>query len=377
MKVLQLVKTGVGATWAVRQVRDLVSLGVEVHVAVPGGPRVDDYRRVGAVVHVLDLSLPVRRPAAWPTVRQDLRQLLREVRPDLLHSHFVSTTLAARLALGRRHPLPRIFGVPGPLHLENPATRAVEIRSAGPRDTWIASCRWTQQAYLDHGIEPHRVHLAYYGIDGVDGTEPQPTRTCPPGLIVDDQALLVGMVAYMYPPKRYLGQRVGLKGHEDLVDAMVLVRQERPEALVVFVGGAWGGAHRYEQRVRNYARKRLGPGAIFLGTRNDVTELYRHFRVAVHPSHSENLGGAAESMLLGVPTVASDVGGFPDLIADGVTGLLTPAHSPTSLARAILSMLSDETAAGSMAVMGQRHARTLMNPMRNAAAVKQAYLEAL
>jgi len=194
---------------------------------------------------------------------------------------------------------------------------------------------------------------------------------------LDTDAPVVGMVAYMYAPKRLLGQRVGLKGHEDLIDAMTIVREQDPRVRVVFVGGAWGGAHRYEQRVRDYARRRLGPDALFLGDRGDVAALYRHFQVAVHPSHSENLGGAAESLLLGVPTVATSVGGFPDLVEDGATGLLVPPHSPTSLARAISTLLSDEPAARKMARAGQRHTRALLDPARNATAVQQAYLAAL
>jgi glycosyltransferase involved in cell wall biosynthesis len=167
----------------------------------------------------------------------------------------------------------------------------------------------------------------------IQAPEPDPCRVSRQDLGLDTDAPVVGMVAYMYAPKRLLGQRVGLKGHEDLIDAMTIVREQDPRVRVVFVGGAWGGAHRYEQRVRDYARRRLGPDALFLGDRGDVAALYRHFQVAVHPSHSENLGGAAESLLLGVPTVATSVGGFPDLVEDGATGLLVPPHSPTSLAQ--------------------------------------------
>ena len=64
---------------------------------------------------------------------------MREINPDLIHSHFVTTTLMLRLALGRRHKIPRIFQVPGPLHLEHWHTRTLEIASAGKKDFWIGS----------------------------------------------------------------------------------------------------------------------------------------------------------------------------------------------------------------------------------------------
>lgn len=369
MRVLHLVKTGMGATWAVRQVRELVALGIDVHVAVPVGPRTQDYQRVGAAVHVLDTGLPVRQPGRWPASRQALRSLVRDVQPDLLHSHFVSTTLGARAALGRDHPVPRLFNVPGPLHLEHAVTRRAEIRSAGRRDSWIAGCRWTQQAYLDQGIAADRVHLAYYGVEFA-GLTGEPTRR---QLGLPPDGPIVGMVAHMYAPKRLLGQRKGLKGHEDLVDAMVVVRAQQPSARVVFVGAAWAGAHWYERRIRDYAHRRLGEGAVFLGNRSDVGDLYRHFDVAVHPSHSENLGGAAESLLLGVPTVTTSVGGFPDLITDGVTGLLAPPRAPTALADAVLRSLHQRESAKAMARAGQQHTRALLEPAHNARVVQRAY----
>src|SRR5690606_33839740 len=117
---------------------------------------------------------------------------------------FVATTLALRLALGRNHPVKRIFHVPGPLHLEHPFFRTAEILSAGSADVWLASCEWTRQRYIQSGIDASRLGLVYYGVDLPD----QPSgRT---GLLrkeygVAADAPVVGNVAYFYAPKRYLG----------------------------------------------------------------------------------------------------------------------------------------------------------------------------
>ena len=75
---------------------------------------------------------------------------------------------------------------------------------------------------------------------------------------------LVGMVAYMYSPKKYLGQRRGLKGHEDLIDAFEICLKDDPDIRCVIVGGAWNNATGYEQSVRSYAYEKCGDQIIFL-----------------------------------------------------------------------------------------------------------------
>jgi glycosyltransferase involved in cell wall biosynthesis len=281
-----------------------------------------------------------------------------------------------RLALGKSHPIPRLFQVPGPLHLEHPLFREAEVRSAGPQDAWIGSCRWTCRRYVESGIAPERVFLAYYGSDPdqfVLGNRGKLRAE----LEIPESTAIVGMVAYMYAPKRYLGQRRGLKGHEDLIDALATCRNQGLDVVGVFVGGAWNYATGYEEAVRAYAQDRLGDRAYFLGTRNNVADLYPDFSVAVHPSHSENLGGAAESLMLGVPTIASNVGGFPDIVKDGETGWLVPAKSPDALADAIAEAVTKPLEAERRAANGRELARSLLDIRQNAHDVLRAYEQVL
>ena len=373
VRVLHLVKTGVGARWALRQMRELVGLGVDVHVALPPRAKLAAaYAEAGVQVHALQTSLPIRRPDRIPGLLRDVRVLVDTISPDIVHSHFVGTTLTMRLALGRDDPTPRLFQVPGPLHLESRLFRALEIRSAGPADRWVGSCSWTCERYRRSGIAPHRVFLSFYGSD-LDEITPREPGLLRSELGLDSSVPIVGMVAFMYAPKRYLGQTRGLKGHEDLVDALVIVRRTRPDVVGVFIGGAWDGAAAYERRVREYAAKRLGDGARFLGTRTDVPALYPDISLAVHPSHSENLGGAAESLLLGVPTIATDVGGFPDIVVPGETGWLVPSHAPDRLAAAIVEALDDPIEARRRAAAGQALTRDLLDVRRNAREIESIY----
>lgn len=158
----------------------------------------------------------------------------------------------------------------------------------------------------------------------------------------------------MYAPKRALGQDRGLKGHEDLIDAIAALKPPFDKAIGVFVGGAWvEGAKPYEAQVMEYGRLKLGNRAVFLGTRSDVLDLYPDIDVAVHPSHSENLGGAVESMMSARPTIATIVGGFPDIVVPERTGWLVPPRNPQLLASAITSVLADPVAAQKVAEAGR------------------------
>ncbi|GAA0860161.1 glycosyltransferase family 4 protein [Aliiglaciecola litoralis] len=342
MVVLHLLKTAVGASWALRQTTELVKLGVTVHLALPDGPMVEKYRAAGVHVHLFDPSFIVKKPWQNLSKAKQLRQLVDEIKPDIVHSHFVATTLLMRFAL-RRYQIKKIFHVPGPLHLEHWLFRNVDLLSANQYDSWLASCLWTQNTYIQQGIDPSRVGLAYYGVNAGDFTfERDGTDNLKQQLGLSADTFLLGMVAFFYAPKSYLGQKRGLKGHEDLIDAMAIVAQRYPNIACVFVGGPWGNTQHYFDSVKEYAEQQAPGRCFFLGTRTDVPQLYPQFDLAVHPSHSENVGGAVESMYAGVATLTSNVGGFPDLVEDGETGYMAQAKDPDSLAQKIIEAIENE-----------------------------------
>jgi glycosyltransferase involved in cell wall biosynthesis len=375
MRILHLVKTAHGAAWARRQIAVLCAAGVDVVVALPGGERTPEaaaWTETGATIVDADLDVTARRP--WrlePAIRR-CRAIVDDVRPDLIHSHFVSTTLVARLALGRDHATPRLFQVAGPLHLEHPTFRALDLATAGPCDGWIATCRWTADAYRRFGIAPSRVWCSYYG------TDLSPFRTPPRGRFRGDLGVgpmtpLVGLVAYMYPPRWWLGQRVGLKGHEDFIEAIRRVRDVRRGVVGVIVGGPWNGATAYAERLRELAEDACGPGIRFAGVRHDVPAVYRDLDLAVHPSHSENCGGAVESLAAGCPTVATAVGGLPDVVEPGRTGWLVPPRDPDALAAAIVTALADPLEAKRRARSGQARVQRMFAVERTAREVLGIY----
>ncbi|MGI8688068.1 MAG: glycosyltransferase [Thermomicrobiales bacterium] len=378
LKVLYLAKTSVGAPWAVRQTRDHVRLGVEAHLAAPvGGPRIAEYEAAGVTVHPMETDFPIMKPWLAPGRFRQLRALVAELQPDIIHSYYVGTTLTARLALGKGHPIPRAFQVPGPLHLEHAFFRRAEIATAGPRDYWIGTCHSIRDTYRRAGITDDRLFVSDYGVD-LEEHVYHPKGRIRGEFGIPEDVPLVGMVGIMYAPKRYLLQRRGLKGHEDLIDALAIVLKEQPGVMGIFVGGGWDGAHAYEERVRAYGKARCGDRLAFLGMRSDVPELLPDFDIAVQPSHTEGVAGTAvEAQLLGIPVIATNVGGQPDLIVDGETGWLVPPKDPPAMAAAILDALHDPERTRAMAARGHDRAEALFNGKANNAAVLEMYARML
>lgn len=368
MKSLHLVKTSTGAKWAYRLMRDLVELGENVHVAMPiDGPLVPLYKEAGIIVHELDYSLS----HAFQTMRK-IREIVKDVAPEIIHSHFVITTLLMRLAL-RNNKTPRVFEVPGPLHLEHFIYRQADILTAqNGIDFWIPTCHWSYNTYKKYRIDEKRLFLTYYGSDLSNKKYTKGKLRKELNLKEDD--IIVGMVAYMYAPKRFLGEKRGLKGHEDLIDAISLLQNKYPQLHLVIVGGAWNGAIDYEKKVVAYGQSRCKQ-IHFLGTRNDVPELYQDFNMVVHPSHSENLGGAAESLCLGIPTIATTVGGFPDIVIPDKTGYLVPPFSPQKIAEAVEHVITHPEKARQMAEEGQIYVNKILDAKKTSKDVFSFYRE--
>lgn len=350
MRVLQLVKTSSGAPWALQQMQELIAAGYEVHAALPaGGTHIQEYIDAGVHLHYIQYNL--KRPV---TTIKRLRQIVDEVKPDLIHSHFYNTTLIMRLGL-RRYKIPRFFQLPGPSHLYYGFLKWLEIALAQKeRDYWIGACKFSQQTYLDYGIDASRVFLSYYQGDPVKEPEFKDEGRLRKELGLPDSAIMVGMISYMYPPKRYLGQKRGIKGHEDFIEAIAIAAKENPNIYGICIGGAWNGAVNYEKSIHNLAQ-RLTNNIIFTGSRTDVPKIYPELFCAVQPSHQENLGGAGQAYRYGCPIIATNTGGLPDLVIDGVTGYLVPVKCPERLAEAILKSVNDPAKTHAMMLEGRRH----------------------
>lgn len=376
MRILQVVKTSTGAQWAAWQSAELVSAGVDVHVVLPdtGGIHVTDWEHSGAKIHVADLNFPVRRPWLLPSALRRARRVVDSVQPDIIHSHFVSTSLTLRHALGPDHPTLRVFQIPGPLHLEHALPRTLELSSAGEKDHWIASSRCIAALLPKFGIPSSRIFLSYYGWP-VNEHRTARTYELHDLLGVPRTQHLVGNVSWFYKPKRYLGQTVGLKCHEDIIEALGIVTRKRNDVTGVLIGAGFNGAHAYEQKLRSQAARVAGSSIRFPGALNsaDIRRIWPDMDCAVHVPLSENCGGVIEPLCAGVPVIASDVGGLPEVVIDGLTGVLVPPRSPAELAEATLRVLDDLPRFRQYAQSGRRLISTMFNVRRTAHEIHGIY----
>jgi glycosyltransferase involved in cell wall biosynthesis len=376
MRVLHVVKTSDGAWWAANQAAELVRRGVEVHVALPSanGRALPYWVRAAAHIHAVDLDFPAKAPWKLPSVCRAARQLVAALQPDLIHSHFFGTTMVLRPALRGQFTGPIVFQVAGPLHLEHAVYRAWDIRSAGPNDYWIASSRCILTRYLDAGVSRRRLFLSYHGASSSELRQER-TNFLRSKLGISDGEFVVGNINFMYPPKRFLGQTVGLKCHEDVIDALSIVTRSRPDVVGVLVGEPFPGAAWYEAKLRARARRKAGdrirlPGYLAPA---EVADSWADFDCAVHVPLSENCGGVVEPLLAGVPTVAGLVGGLQELVIEGVTGKTVPIRNPAALARAINEVLCDLPRYRELAQAGRRLVRTMFDVSRTAGEIHAIY----
>lgn len=380
MRVLQVVKTSEGASWAFDQADALIKQGVDVVTAIPdlNGKVAKKYLEKGYPLIQADFSLPIKNPFKYFKRARKIREIVKQVKPDIIHFHFVTNIIMARLAL-KEDKTPRVFQVPGPLHLETALFRKLDLKTARRNDFWIGSCRKTVQIYEENHVSKEKLFLGYYGgYGGVQCDEyAKDSDVLHKEYDIDNNKKIVGMVSYTYKPKWYARQKRGIKGHEDFIDALALVKKEIPGVIGVVIGGPWGNSHKYFERVKEYAKQMCGEDIIFTGTRSDVKKVYCELDVVVHPSHSENLGGAAESLAAARPTISTDVGGFVDIVKDGETGYVVPAKNPQVLSSAIIKMLKSPDNSLQMAFKGQQLVRELLDIDNTSKKILEIYREIL
>jgi glycosyltransferase involved in cell wall biosynthesis len=322
----------------------------------------------------MDYALSPLEPFATIRSLDQLRQLVDRIQPDLIHSHFVKTTIIARLALHGHYPVPRVFQVPGPFHMEKFPFRMMELATATGVDYWIATSRAILSHYLRAGISSERVFLSYAGSENgrFRGQKKGQLRR---SLGLGDSEFVVGNVSYVYAPKWYFMQRVGLKCHEDLIDGISLAAEKDHTIRGVLIGGPWGTDSTYFEKLRQYARKRSGNAVVMPGAFNqeEVASEMRDFDCVAHVPMSENCGGVVEPLLCGIPTIASRVGGLVEVVMDGSTGVTVPVGDPCALCEAILFVRNHYAEIREQAHAGQALVETMFDVNRTALEVEEIY----
>lgn len=377
MKPLRILHTDFHRGWGGQAARvlmlsqELVRRGHRVTIAAPRGELTRRAAASGADIAVVD-SFRFHPPARVLSLVNDVRRmrsLLRRERFDIVDVHGSQdtwvTAMARSIAGGTprrlvltRHNTKRVR--------TNAANRALYGRIVDHLILVDESVRTQYVEFLNNGtIDPARISVipsAYRADLFHDGVDGQRVRSAL-GVAAGDT--LIGVA----------GRLVRDKGHTHLFQAV-----ERLRADGTRVALALAGTGPLEAELKEEVRARgLAPIAHFLGFRSDIAEVEAAFDIAVLPSVGCDASSAAikESMALGVPIVATDIGGARGMIRHGETGLVVPPGDAAALEKALRALIVDPARARGMAEAARLEVATRYSIGRLAEATLLAYETAL
>ena len=298
----------------------LRELGHQVSVLTQPGAKLAARARAAGIPVFETRMRNIFDVSAWLSIRR----VIRETRADVVNSHSGRDTqlvgLAARLSGGRRPRLVRTR------HLALPITSRFTY-SVLP-DHVVTVSAFVGRYLVSAGIPERRITTVLTGVDLARYRADDSAVPLSEELGLPADALLVGTVAILRRKK----------GHAELLEAIPAVQEKCPRAHFVFAGNGPQQAN-LEQRIGELG---LGGRVHLLGLRPDVVNVLHALDLFVLPTHQEALGTAfVEAGAMGLATVATRVDGVPEVVADGVTGLLVPALEVAPLADAIITLLDD------------------------------------
>jgi len=228
--------------------------------------------------------------------------------------------------------------------LLTPAQRRVQRLACRLADAIVVNAAAIKERLIGDGYDPERIVVIRNGIDLDRFGRSHEGGRLHRELNLPASAPLVAVFARLVPAK----------GIEYFLEAAASVAPRFPDVRFVVVGESrilQDGAiveGPYRQELERFARRLgLAGRVVFTGFRLDVPELLPEMAVSVLPSLSEGLSNSVlEAMAAGVPVVATAVGGNPEAVEDGASGLLVPPCDAGALARAICAVLEDQELAG-------------------------------
>src|SRR3954452_33398 len=268
---------------------------------------------------------------------------LADLRPDVVHAQmYRAETVAARAVIalagaGQRRPYLVATAHSSRVRCEADRQTLRELTPAF--DRLIAVSKSSEAKLIAEGRGSVPISLIYNGVDLERYDHQEPCCTLPDEYGMEPGSQIVGVVARLEPEK----------GHPTLLEAWPAVLRAVPDAYLLIVGE---GSRR--DALEAQARElRIAHRVVFTGRRDDIPAVTAALDVAVLPSWREAQGlSILEAMALSRPVVASDVGGIPEMVEDGVTGLLVPHDEPVALAAAIVRLLQDHGFAAPIARAG-------------------------
>lgn len=328
----------------------------------PGGALLDMIEADGMTVHPVQHLVQPIAPVRDVLALVSLVQVMRRGKYHIVHTHNSKAGFLGRLAA-------RIAGVPVIIHTVHGFSfhqsesaprrrlfRALERMAAGWCHHMIFISRplveWARREGVLKDGQAHSVIYSGINLERFHPVTRSARRHLRRRFGMPPDAPVVGMISKLWPGK----------GHEVLLRAFAALRERMPRARLLIVGEGDERAH------LSHMAKRLGIGGavVFTGFMSAVEEGIGACDVTVLPSFFEGMGRVLlESMAMGVPVVASNVGGIPDIVHHLENGLLVPPGDARALSRALHYMLRDTNRlatygqAGRRSVLG-RHSSEMM-----------------
>lgn len=341
---------GIGGTElnAVRTAEALDPARVRLTVALLGadGELRDRYERLGIAIH----RFPIGTLRGRRTLTEGRRfvRLLRSEQIDVVHCHDMYSNVFGSVAA-------RLAGVGAVIvsrrwsnTLPDPALRTANGIAYRVGHRVLANSQAVATSLEnDEGVAPRRIVVVPNFVEEAAFEAP------------DEDAIAAGRAALgVLPGEIVIGivaRLARVKDHASLLRAFQVVRARHPSARLVLVGDG------PERGSLDALAGELGVTAAvtFAGTRPNRPNAHHLFDVSVLSSLSEGFpNSVVEAMAAARPIVATRVGGTPDAIADGITGVLVPPMDPAALAAGIVGMLERPADATRMGVAAREAART-------------------
>jgi len=235
---------------------------------------------------------------------------------------------------------------------------------------FIGISKFTRQSMIDGGLPAERIAMVYNASD-TTRFDPQTVSagTLRSRLGIDQRVPLVGLV----------GRFTVWKGHLDLITAFARVREMTPDARLVLVGrvsadDAAGEDSYVSQIKRRVSKLSLTDAVHWVDWVSDTPGVMKDLDLLAMPSWEEPFGlVVTEAMAMERPVVGYSSGALPELITDGVDGLLVPPRDTEALAHALASLLSDPPRRAAMGKRARQRVIADFGPKRQADEVAGLY----
>jgi glycosyltransferase involved in cell wall biosynthesis len=327
--VIGSLRIGGTETQVVKLAADLRERGHQVHLIAisQGGPLEKDLGSSGIAVRVFAHGgLRLRDENGWRSPRRllhEARELvalwrhLRRLHADVCHAFgFTCYTIVLPLAWAAGVPV-RVNGRRGVPPPSPTGIRRVALELAGRLSSSVYICNsqaGARELRRKEAVPACRIFVIPNSV-GI------PRAIADAGCQPPEGAVIANLVHY--------------KGHADLIEA--LARLQSPPRMCFIGDGPERAA-----LVRLLHARGLEHAVEFAGTVPEARRLLPSYQFAVLPSHKEGLPNAVlEAMAAGLPVIATAVGGVPEIVTEGVTGMLVPPHAPRELANAITRLIND------------------------------------